>query len=491
MSLRRRFALFLVVFALVVTVGGGWASWRLASDALSREMDDKLRQVAGAVDAVGGVREGGYYEELAELPGSDNRSWRTEHAILQRLDEFVAGSWIFAIDDFRNIVSSRPPDQLPMGTPLSELEIYRTQITEADATGAVTTSPLHVGTDGDYYKYAFVGLRPSPSGVVLAVRMRADYLQPLERFRSNIFLAALGAAVVSLILAGVLASTVAIPIERLSRAALRIQRGRWSEPIAEEPGSEIGRLSRAMERMRQGILNRDEQLRLMLAQVAHEIRNPLGGLELFASAAQESDEPEERDRILGRIREEVEALNVIINDFLSFARPPEPTKRIHDARGPIREAVELVALESGQNGTRVDVDLPDRDLMASADPAHVKRVTLNLIRNASQAADQVYVKGDLYRGEVRISVADDGPGVPEELRDRIFDPFVTDKEQGAGLGLAIVRQVTESNGGRVELVDPEAEDHVGKGAEFRVYFRSSDEPPPSADPDDDSSSGNA
>ena len=64
------------------------------------------------------------------------------------------------------------------------------------------------------------------------------------------------------------------------------------EPVREERGGELGRLSRAMERMREGILHRDEQLRLMLAQVAHEIRNPLGGLELFASAAAETGDAE-------------------------------------------------------------------------------------------------------------------------------------------------------------------------------------------------------
>ncbi len=75
-------------------------------------------------------------------------------------------------------------------------------------------------------------------------------------------------------------------------------------------------------------------------------------------------------------------------------------------------------------------------------------------------------------------MADDGPGIPEELRDRIFEPFVTDKEQGAGLGLAIVEKVVEANGGRVELAW-DGEDRLGSGAEFRVYFPSSHELPPS------------
>jgi signal transduction histidine kinase len=77
---------------------------------------------------------------------------------------------------------------------------------------------------------------------------------------------------------------------------------------------------------------------------------------------------------------------------------------------------------------------------------------------------------------VIISVSDDGPGVPPDIRERIFDPFVTDKEQGAGLGLAIVRKVAEAHGGRVLLV-PDQETDGGRGAEFRIYFVSLENPP--------------
>ena len=107
--------------------------------------------------------------------------------------------------------------------------------------------------------------------------------------------------------------------------------------------------------------------------------------------------------------------------------------------------------------------------MARADPEHVKRVTLNLVRNAAQAGTKVRVRGESYRGEVVIFVRDDGPGVPEALKDRIFEPFVTDKEQGAGLGLAIVKRVVEANRGRVELM--RGDGAGATGAEFRVYFQ--------------------
>jgi signal transduction histidine kinase len=247
------------------------------------------------------------------------------------------------------------------------------------------------------------------------------------------------------------------------------------EPVRQERGGELGRLARAMERMRIGILHRDEQLRLMLAQVAHEIRNPLGGLELFASAAAESNDPAERTRFIGKVRAEIEALNTIIDDFLTFARPLRPEGELHDIRQPVRMAVELVEMEMRDSGGDLSLDLPTHPLMARADPEHIKRVALNLVRNAAQAGKEVKVRCEAYRGEIVLFVRDNGPGVPPELEDRIFEPFVTDKEQGAGLGLAIVRRVVEANGGRVELTTGERAS--GVGAEFRVYFRGGEELP--------------
>jgi signal transduction histidine kinase len=214
----------------------------------------------------------------------------------------------------------------------------------------------------------------------------------------------------------------------------------------------------------------------MLAQVAHEIRNPLGGLELFASAAAETEDPQERARLISRVRSEVAALNGIISDFLAFARPMGRAEHASDVRAPIREAVELVEAEMEDRGGKLDLTLPDAPLMALVSDEHVKRATLNLLRNASQASQHVRLDARIEHAEVVISVSDDGPGVPDHLRSRVFDPFVTDKEQGAGLGLAIVKKVAEANGGRVELADS-SETNGGRGAEFRLYFGSLEDPP--------------
>ena len=113
-----------------------------------------------------------------------------------------------------------------------------------------------------------------------------------------------------------------------------------------------------MERMRTGIRRRDEQLRLMLSRVAHEIRNPLGGLELFAAAAQDTEDPGERRRILERVRKEVLGLNAIIDEFLGFARPGRTEPQLHDLRESLGEAAELAEAELDRKGGTLHVDFP-------------------------------------------------------------------------------------------------------------------------------------
>jgi signal transduction histidine kinase len=463
--LRRRFILILVAFSAVVSAMGGTVAYRTASLALERELDQKLFQVAGAVAETGLQAEA---EILSLQPGDEaSPTFLSVQQQLQRLKRFMDEAFILRSTDLTSLVTSLDGDEVPVGTVLREFAPYTAEIQEAMVWGQ-STSPLYfLEPEGRYYKYGFVRLEQTDA--ILAVRGPADYMQALTDFRWAMVRGSLLAAVVAVLIAWFLATTVARPLDRLGRVALRIQRGRMDEPVREEKGGELGRLSRAMERMRAGILNRDEQLRLMLAQVAHEIRNPLGGLELFAAAAADTLDAEERGRLLAKVRSEILALNRIIDDFLTFARPLRVEGVLHDVRGPVREAAELMEGQMKGGGGRLSVDLPQDPLLAQADPEHVKRVTLNLLRNAAEAGEHVRLSCESVRGEAVISVADDGPGIPGDLADRIFEPFVTDKEKGAGLGLAIVKRVVEGNGGRVELRGGGSA--PGEGAEFRVYFR--------------------
>jgi signal transduction histidine kinase len=484
LSLRRKYVLVFVAFSVVISAVGGYLAYRSAADALEAELDSKLVQVAGAVADMGLSQQ----TLLGLGPNMETTvAFTSAREKLGRLTRFdVNEAYVFR-QDLRALVTTLPTDSIRIGDEIGELAPHADSINMAVVRGYATSRKFGP-IDGRDHKYGFVRLEhsfvslegtsiPDPANnAVLAVRMPADHLAPLEDFRGTAIAGSFLAALIAALIAWALAVTVTGPLNRLGRVALRIQRGRMDEPVREEPGGELGRLSRAMERMRVGIIHRDEQLRIMLAPVAHEIRNPLGGLELFASAASESDDPAERVQFIGKVRDEITALNQIIDDFLTFARPLRAEGELHDIRRPVQEAVELVEMEMRDAGGELTLDMPAYPLMARADPEHVKRVALNLVRNAAQAGQEVHVLCEYYRGEAVLFVRDNGPGVPRELEDRIFEPFVTDKEQGAGLGLAIVKRVVEANGGRVELTTGERAS--GVGAEFRVYFRGGEDLPP-------------
>ncbi|MCJ7628714.1 MAG: HAMP domain-containing histidine kinase, partial [Longimicrobiales bacterium] len=382
MSLRRQYVLVFVAFSVLVSALGGVLAYRSASGALEAELDRKLIQVAFAAADAGLSAELllGFRPGMEETPEGE-RIFRSEQEKILRLKRFVGEVYIVRQDLFA-LVTTLPVDSIRIGDYVFELVPHISEINRAVEVGSAT-SDLFGPFEGRWVKYGFIRLEhsnvPGPeNNAVLAVRMPADYRVPLDDFRKTAFLGSVLAAAVAALIAWFLATTVTGPLNRLGRVALRIQRGRMDEPVHQERGGELGRLSRAMERMRVGILHRDEQLRLMLAQVAHEIRNPLGGLELFASAASESEDPVERTEFIGKVRYEITALNRIIDDFLTFARPLRPEGELHDMREPVRDAVELVEIEMRDSGGRLTLDLPSHAVMARADPEHVKRVALNL-----------------------------------------------------------------------------------------------------------------
>ncbi|MDE2654329.1 MAG: HAMP domain-containing sensor histidine kinase [Gemmatimonadota bacterium] len=484
MSLRNRFTVLFVVFAVLITALGGWLSWSGAARSLEKQMDEALLDVAG----VAAYEFRGAEQYLSGVtPGREEASdnYLYYHAILRHHKD---NGHVERADIFRwspgdpvatVLVSSEPPEEVQFGEELDlvQLFIFRELPLMAESEDGRATTELFY-SNGKPYKYGIARL-PAPPNTFLGVQIPADYLQPLsELFQRILALSALAAALAGLI-GWRLAGGIVARLETLSRAALRIQRGWMDRPVKLEGEDELGRLARAMERMRSGIQRRDEQLRRMLSQVAHEIRNPLGGLELFAAAAQDTDDAEERRRILTRVRKEVVGLNGIIDEFLGFARPDRSEPRLHDVRVPVEEAASLVEVEFQKNGGALELQFPEQPVLAIADPLQVKRAVLNLIRNASQAGKRVWVEGRPVHGEVRISVRDDGPGVGPELRERIFEPFVGDKAQGAGLGLAIVKQLVESNGGRVVLAEPSGDGAPvgGEGAEFHLYLNSPDSLP--------------
>jgi signal transduction histidine kinase len=213
------------------------------------------------------------------------------------------------------------------------------------------------------------------------------------------------------------------------------------------------------------------------ASIAHEINNPLAVIGeaagLLRSRANKTDAlPEELAATLGStldaIDRAVERARRITQNFLRFARSSDSTPREVDLEELAREVIGLTSETASESGAEVSLNMRVTPLTLHTDVFQLRQVLLNLMTNALQAVSpggHVVVRLDGDEKEVRIEVADDGPGIPEENLERIFEPFFTTKPegQGTGLGLAVSRGLVEKLGGRIEV-----ESRVGEGCVFRV-----------------------
>ena len=195
------------------------------------------------------------------------------------------------------------------------------------------------------------------------------------------------------------------------------------------------------------------QLGKMSAVLAHEIRNPLGTIKGFAQLAGEKADAGVR-ALLEPALEETRRLEKLVSDLLLYGRPRPPELREVEWR-PLAGRIEAHALQS-IGGRPVRFSVTQEDFPLLTDPDLLEQALLNLVRNSIEAipADQhglIELRARRSDAGVVIEVNDDGPGIPESVSARLFEPFQTTKPFGTGLGLAITRKITESLGGRLEV----------------------------------------
>jgi signal transduction histidine kinase len=204
--------------------------------------------------------------------------------------------------------------------------------------------------------------------------------------------------------------------------------------------------------------DRVQAMQTMTAGLAHEVRNPLNAaklqLELLERRLKRKDNDPKVIEPIERAHHEIERLTEMLNEFLSFARPPELHLVEYDVVSIVRDVVELERVVA--RSREIDLSLAEVPATASVpvDPGKLHQVLQNLVRNAIEAAPPGgRVRAEIVVGErsVHIRVSDNGPGMSDEVRLRVFEPFFSTKEAGTGLGMSIVHSFVAVHEGRIDI----------------------------------------
>ncbi len=222
--------------------------------------------------------------------------------------------------------------------------------------------------------------------------------------------------------------------------------------------------------------------------IAHEIKNPLTPIQLSAERIKRKfrdaagEDVAQLDSMTDVIIRQTDDLRRIVDEFSKFARMPEPDTSQHDLGRLVSDAVLLQ--QDAAEGVSLDSELPDHPVMAELDSTMIGQALTNLIKNAGEAVESLKEKLGLPDGHnarvlvelqtigdtAKISISDNGIGLPED-RSRLFEPYVTTREKGTGLGLPIVKKIIEEHGGTLNLVDADPLDASGQiGARAEILL---------------------
>jgi two-component system, NtrC family, sensor histidine kinase HydH len=208
----------------------------------------------------------------------------------------------------------------------------------------------------------------------------------------------------------------------------------------------------------------------LAAGLAHELRNPLTAMKTIVDAAMRRGRDRSVDeRDLAVLSEEISRLDSSLQSFLDYARPPRLSKCAVDLGTVAEKTRQLLAARAEQQSVCMSIEQPQGPVVVQADPEQLRQLLLNLSLNALDAIGhdgQVEIRvRPAEQGGAVVTVSDTGAGISQAVRDRLFEPFVSTKESGTGLGLTTCRRIVEDHGGRIDVAD-----NPSGGAVFTVWL---------------------
>jgi len=398
---------------------------------------------------------GGWVVQVKDLPPPRDSNWLLDW-LIDTIDLMVG--WVShgqQLEHYRERADQRAKDYPEV------MRAFNGEIIGAVRAGGVSGYLLTVAIPVQRYRQVI--------GVLLLSRDAMEIESAVRAIRVTVLAVFAGAMIITVLLSIYLARTIARPVLRLAGAAERVRRGYGTEahqiPDFTERGDEIGALSGALREMTDAIQQRMTAIERFAADVSHEIKNPLTSLRSAVETAARVRDPEQQQRLMHVIQEDVKRLDRLITDISNASRLDAELSRAETE--PVDVGRMLQALADMHEATRqsgdavVTVAVPDGIVMqVPGVEDRLVQVIRNLIGNAvsfSPPGGAIAIKAVRRNKFIEILVEDDGPGIPEAKLEAIFDRFYSERPKGekfgthSGLGLSISKQIVEAHRGTLRV----------------------------------------
>ena len=334
----------------------------------------------------------------------------------------------------------------------------------------------------------FSAAAPAGDQVLLVTDNDRSFTRTIRSQRAALAVARLIATILSVLLSLFLARTIVRPLRRLAIAAHRVRLGRSREvrvPRLPSRSDEIGLLARAVSDMSQSLRQRIDNIEAFAADVTHELKNPLASLRSAMDSLERVEDPKLQKRLIEVARDDAVRLDRLINDIGEAARTDAELARATfepvDLGPLIEQLVASWETRREKGNARIAFARPRRaSAVVMGKPDRLARAIDNLVDNAisfSPSGGLVEIVAARVGDKVRIRIDDEGPGVPPDAREAIFNRFHSERPEGenfgrhSGLGLAISRAIVEGHDGEIDVKD---RDDAPSGARFTICLPAAD-----------------
>jgi two-component system OmpR family sensor kinase len=367
-------------------------------------------------------------------------------------EEEVGRQGDFRGGDFEPLFDSREQVGYPRNEALLR-EAARTRKTQ-------TAFDIFDGDDIGLVAQPLISGEGPPRGVALYSRDFKEVEAAVSFIRNRVLLATLAALVLALLGGWLVARRLGRRVRRLELAAGEVSRGSFVDPLPVDSKDELGQLTHTFNEMQAQLRQVDVARKEFIATASHELRTPIFSLAGFVELLQDEElDDDTRREFLETMSEQVARLQKLSVDLLDLSRLDAGSLELHPEEVDLSELARSIVNEftpaMADHATDLDVRLPEHGPEAVCDPERVAQIMRILLDNAlrhTPAGTHVTVRADRSNGAAGFTVADAGPGLPDGSRAKVFERFYTgDAARGAGLGLAIARELAERMDGRLRV----------------------------------------